>query len=197
MDEKEEQYTMDLLSTIERSSTQSQRGMSQDMGVALGVVNACLKRCVKKGWVKMQQTPAHRYAYFVTPTGFVEKARLTKRFLSHSFALYRKASTHYQACFSKLQSKQQLVVLLGYSDLTEIALLWANHYKIKVKGLYLMDLQEVATLTESCRHLERYTDISALPADACMVVTSLLFKQQVLNDLLQRNPKSMVSLKLL
>ena len=197
MDDKEEQYTMDLLSTIERSSIQSQRGMSQHMGVALGVVNACLKRCVKKGWIKMQQTPAQRYAYFVTPAGFMEKARLTKRFVSHSFALYRKASTHYQQCFEQLSSAQQQVVLLGYSDLTEIALLWAKHYDIAVKGVYLIDPEEAGMISESCRYLDRYTDTTALPAEACMVVTSLLIDQQMLDDLLQRYPKSMVPLKLL
>jgi DNA-binding MarR family transcriptional regulator len=198
MDDKEEQYTMDLLSTIERSSIQSQRGMSQHMGVALGVVNACLKRCVKKGWIKMQQTPAQRYAYFVTPTGFAEKARLTKRFVSHSFALYRKASAHYQACFEQLKSEQHRpVVLVGYSDLTEIALLWAKHYNIEVKALHLIDQDEASMLTESCRHLGCYTDITSLPAEACMVVTSLLVEQQMLDDLLQINPRSVVPLKLL
>lgn len=198
MDDKEEQYTMDLLSTIERSSALSQRSMSQDMGVALGVVNACLKRCAQKGWVKVKQTPAHRYAYFITPTGFAEKARLTKRFVSHSFALYRKASAHYQACFEQLKSEQHRpLVLVGYSDLTEIALLWAKHYNIEVKALYLTGQDEASMLTESCRDLDCYTDITTLPAEACMVVTSLLIEQQMLDDLLQINPKSVVPLKLL
>ena len=194
MGDKEEQCTMDLLRTIERSSALSQRSMSYGMGV----VNACLKRGVKKGWGKVKQTPAHRYACFVTPSGFAKKARLSKRFVSHSFSLYRKASAHYQTCFEHLKSEQQrLVVLVGYSDITEITLLWAKHCQVEVKALHLADQDEASMLAESCRHLDCYTDISTLPVEASMVVASLLVGQQMLDDLFQVNPRSVVPLKLL
>ena len=38
-----------LLEFVERNGAQSQRKLASDLGIALGLVNAYLKRCVKKG----------------------------------------------------------------------------------------------------------------------------------------------------
>ena len=80
-----------LLESVERDGAQSQRKLASDLGIALGLVNAYLKRCVKKGLVKIGQAPARRYAYYLTPHGFAEKSRLTVEYLSNSFAFFRRA----------------------------------------------------------------------------------------------------------
>ena len=71
-----------LLESVERDGAQSQRKLASDLGIALGLVNAYLKRCVKKGLVKIGQAPPRRYAYYLTPHGFAEKSRLTVEYLS-------------------------------------------------------------------------------------------------------------------
>ena len=71
-----------LLQSVERDGAQSQRKLASDLGIALGLVNAYLKRCVKKGLLKIGQAPARRYAYYLTPHGFAEKSRLTVEYLS-------------------------------------------------------------------------------------------------------------------
>src|SRR5271157_2281578 len=80
-----------LLESVERDGAQSQRKLASDLGIALGLVNAYLKRCVKKGLVKIGQAPARRYAYYLTPHGFAEKSRLTVEYLSSSFGFFRQA----------------------------------------------------------------------------------------------------------
>ena len=50
-----------LLESVERESAQSQRRLAAELGIAIGLVNAYLKRCVKKGLVKMSEAPARRY----------------------------------------------------------------------------------------------------------------------------------------
>ncbi len=80
-----------LLELVERDGAQSQRKLASDLGIALGLVNAYLKRCVKKGLVKIAQAPARRYAYYLTPSGFAEKSRLTVEYLSSSFSFFRSA----------------------------------------------------------------------------------------------------------
>ncbi|MFX5956864.1 hypothetical protein ABTF01_20940, partial [Acinetobacter baumannii] len=59
--------------------------------VALGLVNTYIKRCVKKGLIKVQQVPSRRYAYFLTPQGFAEKSRLTAEYLAWSLTFFRRA----------------------------------------------------------------------------------------------------------
>ena len=91
--EKEEnaRIMLGLLESVERNGGQSQRRLASELGIAFGLVNAYLKRCVKKGLVKISEAPARRYAYYLTPQGFAEKSRLTVDYLAYSFAFFRQA----------------------------------------------------------------------------------------------------------
>jgi DNA-binding MarR family transcriptional regulator len=111
-----------LLESVERNSAQSQRRLAAELGIAVGLVNIYLKRCVSKGLLKLAQAPARRYAYYLTPYGFAEKARLTLEYLSYSFDLFRQAKAD---CASVLLAARTRgfdeVVLAGVSELAEIA----------------------------------------------------------------------------
>ena len=115
-----------LLESVERDGAQSQRRLATELDIALGLVNAYVKRCVKKGLLKVRQAPAGRYAYYLTPRGFSEKSRLTLEFLSHSFAFFRDARADCARVFEAVRSQGfTRVVLFGRSDLTEIATICA------------------------------------------------------------------------
>jgi predicted transcriptional regulator len=88
-DEDNQRIMLGLLQSVERDGGQSQRRLAAELGIALGLVNAYLKRCIKKGLVKVSEAPARRYAYYLTPHGFAEKSRLTVDYLSYSFSLFR------------------------------------------------------------------------------------------------------------
>ena len=122
--EREDDHALSVLSAVSDDTSLSQRRLALRMGVALGLVNFYLKRCVKKGWVKVHQVPGNRYLYYLTPRGFAEKSRLTARYLSRSMSFYRKAS---QSCLAALQdcadNTWQRVALVGLSDLAEIAII--------------------------------------------------------------------------
>ena len=74
-----------LLHAVDADGARSQRHIAAELGIALGLVNSYLKRCVRKGWIKVNQAPARRCAYYLTPQGFAEKSRLTVQYLSTSF----------------------------------------------------------------------------------------------------------------
>jgi DNA-binding MarR family transcriptional regulator len=122
-----------LLESVERDGAQSQRKLASDLGIALGLVNAYLKRCVKKGLVKIGQAPARRYAYYLTPHGFAEKSRLTVEYLSSSFSFFRRAR---EDCSSVLKAARargwNRVALIGVSDLAEIATICALEQGITI-----------------------------------------------------------------
>src|SRR6266852_1227983 len=90
-DHENERIVLDLLTSVEHDGERSQRRIAAELGIALGLVNAYLKRCVKKGLVKVHDAPARRYAYYLTPHGFAEKSRLTVQYLSNSFSFFRLA----------------------------------------------------------------------------------------------------------
>ncbi len=135
--EDEAKITLGLLNAIEANSKVTQRTVAHDLGIALGLANAYLKRCVRKGLIKVQQVPANRYAYYLTPQGFAEKSRLTAEYLTISLNFFRRARNE---CAEVFRQCEQLgwrrVVLAGTGDLTEIATLCANHAEIELVGIY-------------------------------------------------------------
>lgn len=122
-----------LLESVERDGAKSQRRLASELGIALGLVNAYLKRCVKKGLVKVSEAPARRYAYYLTPQGFIEKSRLTVDYLAHSFSFFRRARADCGRIFADIQARgQRRVVLAGISDLAEIATLCALECGVEI-----------------------------------------------------------------
>jgi DNA-binding MarR family transcriptional regulator len=125
-----------LLDAVDQDRAQSQRHLASELDIALGLVNAYLKRCIKKGLVKVRGTPARRYAYYLTPQGFAEKSRLTMEYLSISFSFFRQAKTECSELFRKAKaSGRQKFLLAGQSDLAEIAALCAMEQGIEIVGV--------------------------------------------------------------
>lgn len=135
--EREEQLVLELLDAVGHRSDVSQRHLARHMGVALGLANSYLKRCIRKGFIKITGAPANRYLYYLTPQGFAEKSRLTAKYLSSSLAFYRKAG---ESCLRVLEQCEQKgwrrIALCGISDLAEIAALRALERDIEVVGTY-------------------------------------------------------------
>lgn len=134
---KDDELTLELLDAIEQRGDVSQRYLAAKLGIALGLTNAYLKHCARKGYVKVKEVPANRYLYYLTPKGFAEKSRLTARFLSTSLTFYRHSAESCGEQFSACRQRHwQRIVLCGVSDLAEIACMRAAGFSISVKGIY-------------------------------------------------------------
>jgi DNA-binding MarR family transcriptional regulator len=133
---EDNRVVLGLLESIERNSVQSQRKLAAELGVALGLVNIYIRRCVKKGLLKIGTAPAGRYAYYITPQGFAEKARLTLDYLSYSFDLFRRARADCVEVFDVARSRNfQRIIVAGVSDLTEVAAICARESGIHVVAI--------------------------------------------------------------
>lgn len=133
----EEERILGLLDAVGERSEVSQRYLAKRLGIALGLANSYLKRCVRKGYIKVSEAPANRYLYYLTPKGFAQKSRLTAMYLSSSLAFYRKAGESCLRVFQQCESlKWRTVVLCGVSDLAEIASLKALESSIEILGTF-------------------------------------------------------------
>ena len=129
-----------LLDAVEQERAHSQRHLASELGIALGLVNAYLKRCMNKGLVKVREAPARRYAYYLTPQGFAEKSRLTVEYFSHSFGFFRRAKADCSDLFRTAKaSGVKNVLLVGQSDLAEIAALCAMEHDVRIVGVVQED----------------------------------------------------------
>src|SRR5262249_12288022 len=129
-----------LLDAVEQNRAQSQRLLASELGIALGLVNAYLKRCIKKGLVKVRTAPARRYAYYLTPQGFAEKSRPPVEYLAYSCGFFRQAKTDCSDLFRTAKARGiSTVLLVGQSDLAEIAALCALEQAVSIVGLVQAD----------------------------------------------------------
>lgn len=82
-----------LLKLLQEQPHLNQREISEAMGVSLGKVNYCIKALIERGLVKAanfrRSENKRAYAYFLTPKGIEEKARVTVRFLKRKLEEHR------------------------------------------------------------------------------------------------------------
>lgn len=124
---------LEMLNQIERDSRVTQRHLAQELGIALGLTNTYLKRCVKKGFVKISQVPLNRYAYYLTPRGFAEKSRLTSEYLLSSLDFFRRARRDCSEVLAACHARGwRRIILWGTGDLAEIAVLSATEAEVTV-----------------------------------------------------------------
>ena len=154
----EAQITLGLLKAVNGDDRLTQRAAALDLGIALGLVNTYLKRCAKKGLIKIKQVPSNRYGYFLTPKGFAEKSRLTAEFLSQSLNLFRQARAEYAEIFDLCAERGWTrLALFGISDLTEIAVIYSHDRPLEIISIVgsdesipsFMDIPIVKTLDET------------------------------------------------
>ena len=135
--DREKSLTLELLQEIDRKSDVTQRHLADRLGVALGLANAYLKRCVRKGLVKVKQAPANRYLYYLTPEGFSEKSKLTAEYLRRSFDFYRQASTSVTKVLDQCEAHGwRRLCLAGASELAEITLVRAREHDLTVVAIF-------------------------------------------------------------
>lgn len=126
-----DEITLGLLAAVEADGKISQRALSNELGVALGLANAYLKRCVRKGFIKIQQVPRRRYGYYLTPQGFAEKARLTGEYLTSSLTFFRRARTQLDGIMAACAaSGHKRIALAGATEIAEIATLTAHDHDV-------------------------------------------------------------------
>jgi EPS-associated MarR family transcriptional regulator len=81
-----------LLKTLENNPSLSQRDLAKRLGISLGKVNYCLNALVERGCLKVNNFRNSdnklAYAYFLTPRGVEEKARITVNFLKYKMHEY-------------------------------------------------------------------------------------------------------------
>lgn len=179
-EQTDEQRMLELLDAVGRDTELSQRLLAREMGVALGLANSYLKRCVRKGLVKISSAPANRYFYYLTPKGFAEKSRLTAKYLSTSFEFYRRAG---DSCLRALNEcavrRWHKVLLAGVSDLAEIAALRALESEIEIVGVYDRDSTRRKLVARPVWHMLKDADAF----DGC-VLTDLRVPERMYDHLI-------------
>jgi len=134
--EKEDLHILRLMGEIDRLENHSQRELSKQLNLSLGLVNAFLKRLVSKGYFKVKTMPRNRVKYFLTPEGLARKSKLTAEFLHYSINFYRDIKSLLLNKFSEMEVKDVRAVLFcGAGEVAELAYLYLQLSRIKLVGI--------------------------------------------------------------
>jgi DNA-binding transcriptional regulator LsrR (DeoR family) len=131
-----DEIVLGVLDVVEKDSAVTQRSVASELGIAVGLANAYLKRCIRKGLIRVRQIPPRRYSYYLTPQGFAEKSRLTASYLAHSFSFFRQARSQCAMLFAEAAGRgQRRLGLVGKGDLAEIASLVIREFQLDIAGI--------------------------------------------------------------
>ena len=174
--------SLQLLDEISKGEPLSQRDLSKKLNVALGLVNSYIKNLVSKGYVTIKAIPAKRYTYYLTPTGFSEKTRLTYQLLQDYTNIYKEARSNFQKLFHELSlSGARKVVFAGIDEVAEIAYLPLQEVDIELVGVF-DDAKEGTNFFKTV--VKPFHDIQGMAYDR-VVLTTFLRREEVYRRLLE------------
>ena len=178
---RDDEIIRDMLVRVGEAEHINQRTQSKELGIALGMTNAYLKRCVRKGLIKISEIPPNRYAYYLTPQGFTEKTRLTAEFLSDSLIYFRRARSQYLEIYGQcLNLGWNKLVLAGASELSEIAILAAREHNVDIQGVIVKNEEN-----SSCYGLPDLKGITASNKPDAVIKTELSKPQEEYDNLIK------------
>jgi len=162
---------LQLLEEIEQNPRISQRELSNKFGIALGVTNACIKRMARRVFFFLIRLPPRRIAYYVTPKGFSEKAKLTLHFLSYNIQHYTE--------MKKLISKRLLeiknsganrVLFCGVGDEMEVAYITLQGVNLNLVGIVDVDEKNLGKIIFGHRVMG-IKELRGLKPDAVLITS--------------------------
>jgi len=134
--DKEYLRTLQLLTEIESEVKITQRSLSKKLGIALGLTNAYLKRLINKGFVKIHRAGANHIRYILTPSGLMEKSRLTYEYLQYSLSFYRDVRQEIQSRIDALQERGvKHLAFYGTGEVAEIAYVCLHGSGLEIVGV--------------------------------------------------------------
>jgi DNA-binding MarR family transcriptional regulator len=132
----ESRRDLQLLETLEREATITQRTLATRLGIALGLTNLYVKRLVRKGYVKCVTVSPNRLVYSLTPKGMARKARLTYEFMKYSLDFYRDARQHLRRSLVEAVAQQRRVAIYGTGDAAELVFLLVREMGLDLVAVF-------------------------------------------------------------
>jgi DNA-binding MarR family transcriptional regulator len=140
--ERQHERNLEILTAIGEGAPVTQRALAQQLGVALGLANLCLKRLAGKGFIKIAEFPSKpaarkRLRYVLTPKGMAEKSRLSYEYMAYSLRLFRRTRGHLRETMARFhQGGMKRFALCGVGEAAELAYLTLREFGLEPVGVF-------------------------------------------------------------
>ena len=171
---------LQILDELANNDALTQRDLSKRLGIALGLVNSYIKNLAAKGYITVKAIPPKRYAYYLTPTGFAEKTRLTYHLLQDYTRIYREAKNNYRTLFHTLEQEGIRTILFAGSDeVAEFAYITLQESDLELVGV--VDDDHIGEKFFG-REVQPITAVIGMPCDA-IIITSFVRRESIMDEL--------------
>jgi predicted transcriptional regulator len=179
--DRDNDITLRILDEISQESSITQRTLSSNLNIALGLVNTYIKRLAKKGHIKITKGPMNRVKYALTRKGFTHRVSLTYNYMQSSINYFKEARRQIDGVYSQMiEAGVKNVLIWGDGEIAELSY-------ISLRGL---PLNLVGVVDGKSRDRDFFghpiysiDDVSALNYDAILIASFNKEEMQRINDL--------------
>ena len=128
--------SLKILDEISRESDITQRTLASRLNIALGLVNAYIKRLAKKGHIKISKGPMNRVKYALTRKGFTHRVSLTYEYMQSSINFFKDARQRIDSVYSQMsETGVKTVLIWGDGEVAELAFISMRGLPLKLVGV--------------------------------------------------------------
>jgi len=128
-------YEFKIIDEIGKNLNTTQRKISRQIGLSLGMTNIVIKRLIAKGYVKVKGLNRRNVQYILTPRGFAEKVRKTHHYLLRTIETLGELKEKIQDTILEYYEKgEKNFTILGKGELADIV-------EISLRDMGKYDLQ--------------------------------------------------------
>jgi len=109
-----EEKITDILNILNSKDSPSQREIAKEAGISLGLVNTLLKKCAKKGLIKIERLNSRNIKYILTPAGIKEKTKKTITYVKKSYQAIKEIEAEVLKLAARAEKEDKDLYL--YSD---------------------------------------------------------------------------------
>jgi DNA-binding MarR family transcriptional regulator len=161
--------TLKLLDELTRESLITQRTLSSRLDIALGLVNAYIKRLAKKGYIKITKGPMNRVKYAITPEGFTHRVRLTYDYMHSSINYFKDARKRIDDIYRlMIDSGAKNILIWGDGEIAEL-----SYISLRGLPLSLVGVIDGQTLAKDFfgHRIYSFKEIDKLEYDAVLIAS--------------------------
>ena len=112
---------LDTLLQLKADPSQSQRSLSRNLNISLGLTNSILQNLIHRGWIKVQKMTGRKILYLITPEGMANVSRLMYTRFQETLHYYHYTKDLLTAYLIKLyQQGEKTINIYGTGQLAEI-----------------------------------------------------------------------------
>jgi hypothetical protein len=171
----------------------TQRSLSSELGVALGLTNLLIRRLAGKGYIKVSGMGTRHVRYLMTPSGWEALGHATRLSLENTIQLYTQTREQIRARLDDLSARcetdpagKKRVIFYGAGDVAEIAYVSLQRTDLALVGV--IDDQRVGRFfdmpiqTRDCLSAEAFDGV----AYSHVIVASLRYSDVIQSRIVER-----------